>query len=398
VAEAKANRPDLPPDLFDFIAAVLLLEVTGNIESEFMMRFQQFTGPAMAKGVEDTAFYVFNRLTSLNEVGGDPGCFGISVETFHRLTAETRQEWPATMLSTSTHDTKRSEDVRCRIHLLSEIPDEWAECVRSWSVHNERHRSGEMPDRNMEYLFYQSLIGAWPIELDRMLNYMEKASREAKTHTSWTDPNPGYDQALRNFVTRVYDDPECMRSIGHFTAKRIGPGRVNSLAQTLIKLTAPGVPDLYQGTEIWDLSLVDPDNRRPVDYELRRAMLRELAHMSPEDVMARSDEGFPKLLVTHRALSARKQRRDCFGPEAAYEPVLARGRKADHAVAFLRGNGALTIAPRLVIGLGGEWQDTVLTVPEGRWVNVFTGDTAEPGEFRIGDLLKRFPVGLFLRE
>lgn len=397
VDDAKKHRPELPPDLFDFIGSVLLLETSGDTESEFVMRFQQFTGPAMAKGVEDTTFYNFNRLISLNEVGGDPGCFGGSVEKFHRLTIEAREKWPAAMLGTSTHDTKRSEDVRCRLHLLSEIPEEWGECVRAWSAHNEPYRTGDLPDRNMEYMLYQSLVGAWPIDADRMLNYMEKASREAKTHTSWTDPNPAYDQALRAFIESVYRDPEFLRSIGDFAAKLTQPGRINSLSQTLLKLTSPGVPDLYQGTELWDLSLVDPDNRRPVDYERRRAMLAELAEMSPEQALERSDEGFPKLLLTHRALVARKQRRDCFGPEAAYTPVLARGSKADHVVAFLRSDGALSIAPRLILGLQSDWKDTVLTVPEGRWTNVLTTDTFDGGEWRIAELFRRFPVSLLLR-
>jgi (1->4)-alpha-D-glucan 1-alpha-D-glucosylmutase len=189
-----------------------------------------------------------------------------------------------------------------------------------------------------------------------------------------------------------------MESVGKFVARLLEPGRISSLSQTLIKLTAPGVPDFYQGSEIWDLSLVDPDNRRPVDYDLRREMLRQLAGMSPEAAMARSDEGFPKLLVTHRALTARKQRQDCFGPGASYTPVLARGAKAEHAVAFLRGDAALTVAPRLVIRLADDWQDTVLTVPKGQWSDVFTTETIESGDLRIADLLARFPVALLLRK
>jgi (1->4)-alpha-D-glucan 1-alpha-D-glucosylmutase len=270
--------------------------------------------------------------------------------------------------------------------------------VRNWSAHNERYRTADTPDRNTEYLLYQSMVGAWPIELDRMLSYMEKSSREAKTFTSWTDPNPKYDEALRSFIRSVCEDEVFMESIVGFAAELVGPGRINSLSQTLIKITAPGVPDFYQGTEIWDLSLVDPDNRRPVDYGLRRDMLRQLADMSPEDAMARSDEGFPKLYVTQRALLARRQRPDCFGPGAAYTPIFARGRKAEHAVAFLRGEGAITIAPRLVTGLGGDWQDTVLTVPTGEWSNVFTSEIVQPGEVRVSDLLARFPAALLLRQ
>lgn len=398
VADAKKHRPELPPDLFDFIGYVLLLQVTGAIESEFVLRFQQFTGPAMAKGVEDTTFYVYNRLISLNEVGGHPGTFGGTLPEFHRLTSESALNWPAAMLGTSTHDTKRSEDVRCRIHLLSEMPDRWAESVSGWAAYNDRYRTANFPDRNIEYLFYQSLVGAWPIELERMLKYIEKASREAKTFTSWTDPGPKYDEALRNFVRSVFEDAQIMRSIGDFAAKLVTPGRISSLSQTLIKLTAPGVPDFYQGTEIWDLSLVDPDNRRPVDYDLRRNRLREVADMPPEAAMARSDEGFPKLLVTHRTLAARKQRPDCFGPGGPYTPVLARGNKSEHAVAFLRGEAAVTVVPRLVIGLAGDWQDTVLTVPPGEWSNVFTSEMIPSGEVRLSELLARFPVAFLLRK
>ena len=217
----------------------------------------------MAKGVEDTAFYVYNRLVALNEVGGDPGRFAIGPETFHAATAEAAATHPAGMLTTSTHDTKRSEDVRARLTLLSEIPTEWTAAVLRWSALNSRHRRGDLPDRNTEYLLYQTLVGAHPIGLDRLQQYLEKAVREAKTHTSWTAVDEGYERALREFVERALADPEFTAALEGFVRPLIGPGRVNSLAWKLLALTAPGVPDLYQGSELWDLSLVDPDNRRP---------------------------------------------------------------------------------------------------------------------------------------
>jgi (1->4)-alpha-D-glucan 1-alpha-D-glucosylmutase len=201
-------------------------------------------------------------------VGGDPGQFGVSPAAFHQACLEAQQRWPYRMLATATHDTKQSEDVRVRIHLLSEIPARWAEAVRRWAARNERHRRGGWPDRNTEYLLYQTLVGAWPLEVDRALTYMEKAIREAKVHTSWTHMNPDYEEAVRGFVTDVLSDPEFTSDLAAFVAPLVQPGRVNALAQTLLKLTAPGVPDLYQGTEVWNLSLVDPDNRRPVDYDL----------------------------------------------------------------------------------------------------------------------------------
>ena len=393
---AKNSRPDLPPDLFDFLQSVLLAEEAGESEGEFVARFQQFTGPAMAKGVEDTAFYVFNRLSSLNEVGGDPSCFGVSVDEFHRLTAESQANWPTAMLATSTHDTKRSEDVRCRLHLLSEIPDEWGEAVRRWSAHNEKHRNGDMPDRNMEYLFYQALVGAWPIDADRTANYMEKASREAKTFTSWTDPNRPYDEALQSFVRRALDDREFLDDVAAFASRLIEPGRINSLALTLLKLTAPGVPDIYQGTEIWDLSLVDPDNRRPVDYEHRQRLLREAKGMGAEQVLARMDDGISKIWLIHKTLGLRRSHEAWFNP-GTYEPLYATGEKADHVVAFMRGGGAITVVPRLPIRLGGLWKQTVLHVPEGQWTNVLTEERIQAGDQPVTQIFGRFPLALLRR-
>ncbi|HYO80715.1 MAG TPA: malto-oligosyltrehalose synthase, partial [Bryobacteraceae bacterium] len=313
IGKAKSRRPDLDADLFDFLGATLLLDITGDQEVEFVMRFQQFTGPAMAKGVEDTSFYVYNRLSSLNEVGGNPGHFGLTLDDFHRAMTEAQERWPEAMLATSTHDTKRSEDVRCRIHLLAEIPEDWRAAVQRWSEHNGRHRSGDWPDRNSEYLLYQTLLGAWPAETDRIVNYMEKASREAKTYTSWIDPDPKYDEALKRFVTGVLADDEFRTDFERFVRPLIWPGRINSLTQTLIRMTAPGVPDIYQGTEIWTTSLVDPDNRRPVDYSCRTAMLDDLVRLTPEQMLERCEEGYPKLNMIMTALEVRRACPRAFG-------------------------------------------------------------------------------------
>jgi len=397
VDDAKCRRTDIPPDLFDFIRSVLLLEVRGERESEFVMRFQQFTGPAMAKGVEDTVFYGFNRLVSLNEVGGDPQVFGISPDEFHRLSEESFRRWPTTMLASTTHDTKRSEDVRARINLISEMPGRWTAAVRRWSAHNERHRKNGMPDRNIEYLFYQTLFGTWPIEVDRLANYMAKASREAKTHTSWTVKNTEYEDALQRFLASACGDAEFMNDIGAFTKEFIWPGRVNSLSQTLLKLTAPGVPDIYQGTEIWNLSLVDPDNRRPVDYALRRGLLSELERLTVEQVCARADSGLPKLLLTRRALQLRRERPRTFGHEGTYDRLAVTGSKANHVIAFARAREVVAIAPRLVLGVANGWQDTGVELPPGSWRDVLTGDTFPGGTADLASLTGRFPVGLLAR-
>ncbi len=398
IEAAKARRSDLPADLFDFFRDLLLLEVRGPEESELVMRFQQLTGPAMAKGVEDTAFYNFHRLIALNEVGGSPGDFGLGVEDFHRLAAEAQQLWPRSLLATSTHDTKRSEDVRARISLLSEIPERWGEAARRWLDHNVRYRRGDFPDRNAEYLFYQTLVGAWPISAERLTAYMEKATREAKVHTSWTRQNPEYEEALRAYVAAVLDDKDFVADLEAFVAPLVEPGRMSSLAQTLLKLTAPGVPDFYQGSEIWDLSLVDPDNRRPVDYELRRRLLDDLKRgLTPEKILARTDEGLPKLWLIHQGLQLRRRSPEAFGPDGDYEPLRTVGPRAGHGVAFTRGGVVAVVAPRLPLRLQGDWQGTTLELPPGSWRDELTGEEIEGGARPLADLLARFPVALLAR-
>ena len=396
IAAAKVNRPDLDSDLLEFLGNILLLRSRGELETELVMRFQQLTGPVMAKSVEDTAFYCFNRLVSLNEVGGDPGRFGISVDEFHACCAEAQARWPRAMLASSTHDTKRSEDVRARINLLSEIPERWRQVVERWSRLNRRYRRENLPDRNAEYLLYQTLVGAWPIETERMVAYMEKASREAKAHTSWTDPNPDYDDALRAFVEGILSDAEFTGDLQNFVKPLVEPGRINSLGQTLIKLTAPGIADFYQGTELWDLSLVDPDNRRPVDYDLRRRLLAELKTMRPEEIWRRIDDGLPKLWVIHQTLKVRHEGH-FFAPGDRYRALFARGAKSAHVIAFARGERSITIVPRLVLKLADDWSDTAIEIAPGLWRNDLTGDKVKGGEIRVTDLLKRFPVALLTR-
>jgi (1->4)-alpha-D-glucan 1-alpha-D-glucosylmutase len=263
---------------------------------------------------------------------------------------------------------------------------------------NEQYRQEEIPDRNAEYLLYQTLVGAWPIEVERVVAYIEKACREAKVHTSWTDPDPRYEEGMRAFVEHILADAAFVADLEAFVAPLVEPGRITSLAQTLIKLTAPGVPDLYQGTELWDLSLVDPDNRRPVDYELRRRLLAELEGATPEAIWARIDEGWPKLWVTRQALHLRRRRPQVFAPDGEYQPLQARGLRAGHVVAFARGGQVITVVPRLVLQLGREWGDTVLELPAGLWCNMLTGDEVNGGSVPVGELLARFPVGLLSQE
>ncbi len=400
VAAARARRPEIDLVLLAFLRDVLLGRVAGEVEADLALRFQQFTSPVMAKGVEDTAFYRYLRLVALNEVGGEPGRFGTSVEELHRANAEAAESWPATMLSTSTHDTKRSEDVRARIALLSEIPEHWALAVRRWVALNEPHRvalGGRGPEAATEYLMYQTLVGAWPIETERLQAYLVKAVKEAKRQTSWVRPDAGYEQAVQDFAAAVLAGEEFVSDLEAFVRPLAEAGRVVSLAQTLLKLTAPGVPDIYQGTELWDLSLVDPDNRRPVDFERRRRLLDKVASAPAAEVMSLGDEGAEKLWLVHRALSARRRRAASFRPGAHYRPLYAEGRRSVHAVAYLRDDDVLVVVPRLVLGLAEGWGDTTLVLPPGRWVDELGGEQEWEGSVLLADLLDTVPVALLGR-
>ena len=386
LALARTRCSDLDAGLLDFLRSILLLKTRGDQESEFVMQFQQFTGPAMAKGVEDTAFYNFNRLVVLNEVGGDPGRFGIAPEVFHAWCERIQRDWPRTMLASSTHDTKRSEDVRARISLLSTIPQLWEWTVRRWSARNEAFKTNGMPDRNTEYLLYQTLVGAWPICAGRLLAYLRKATREAKRQTSWTSPNTEFEKALEDFVSRILENEEFTADARGFIEPLIARGRIVSLAQLLIKLTAPGVPDTYQGSEIWDLSLVDPDNRRAVDYDLRRQRLTSLASLTVEEIMERGDEGLPKLWLLTKALALH----DKLGPYAA---VPLAGEQQHRAIAFSRGD-VITVVPRFP---DGDWGDTSIDLPADKnWLNALTGDAITEKPVLLATLFQRFPVALLV--
>ncbi len=404
VGRSRHRRPDADPDLFAFIAHILLMRTPGVREDDFALRFQQLSGAVMAKGVEDTTFYQYNRLVSLNEVGGDPGRFGASVAHFHAANARTASDWPATLLATSTHDTKRSEDVRARVNLLSEIPVEWGAAVNRWAEHNEGHKRQGWPDRNAEYLLYQVLVGAHPLDADRAVQFMAKASREAKEHTSWVDPDEEYDEALAAFVRAVLADQAFTADLASFAAPLVRAGRTTSLAQTVLKLTSPGVPDIYQGTEVWDLSLVDPDNRRPVDYAARRLLLGKVRGASAAEVLATGDEGGPKLWLTMKALGLRRRCPGAFQPGAPYLPLEATGERAAHVVAYLRGpadtgGSVAVVAPRLVLGLRDGWADTSVDLPPGRWTDELTGEAVDGGPVPVAlaGLLGGFPVALLVR-
>ncbi len=395
VADAAHRNPEIDSELLTFVGELLLLDHDGEVESEFAGRFQQFTPAVMAKGVEDTAFYRYNRLVSLNEVGGDPGRFGHRVEEFHEFCSRISSRWPSTMLTLATHDTKRSADVRARLSLLSEIPGEWDAAVRRWAEHNERYRTQGYPDRSLEYLMYQTLVGAWPIDFPRLTQLLQKASREANTHTSWMDPVATYEDAVTQFASSVMADAEFLGDLETFIGSHqlVSLGRVNSLAQTTLLLTCPGVPDLYQGSELWDLSLVDPDNRRPVDYDLRRRLLEELGAAGAGEAMARADEGAPKLWLISRLLGARRARPELFDG-TPYQPLATSGAKARHVVAYSR-EKLVVVVPRLVVGLGGDWADTSLELPAGKWSDVLTGKAVEGGPgIALAALLGDFPVAV----
>jgi (1->4)-alpha-D-glucan 1-alpha-D-glucosylmutase len=457
VNHAKQKNPAISASLFEFVRDMLLLrspegftEVDRAEQRRFVGKFQQVTSPVMAKGVEDTAFYVYNRLLSLNEVGGDADQFGISVETFHRRNQERQARWPRSLSATSTHDTKRSEDVRARLNVLSEIPMEWQIALSRWNRLNRRLRipweGAWAPDRNDEYLLYQTLVGAWPLEpappgelaefVERIQAYMQKALHEAKVHTSWVNPNAAYDDAVRQFVARLLDPETNGRFLADFRAfqARISHyGLFNSLAQTLLKIAAPGVPDIYQGTELWDFSLVDPDNRRPVDYARRQKLLAGLKAAlgrtgdgggEPRLALAREltehkEDGRIKLYVTRQALRCRREHPGLF-TAGEYLPVEAVGRRRDHVCAFLRCRGneqTLIVVPRLLTALapGGRpplgpdvWQETGLLVPAPRpgrsWRNVFTGEELRPAggngqaPLPVAQVLAHFPVALLLAQ
>ncbi|MGY4772730.1 malto-oligosyltrehalose synthase [Kribbella sp. CWNU-51] len=396
--KARQNLDEDRQETLDVVLHLLLGRETGtasrideHARHELIVRFQQTCGPVMAKGVEDTAFYRWFRLTSLNEVGGDPEHFGVTPEEFHAFAARLNERWPKTMTTLSTHDSKRSEDVRARLGVLSEQPAAWSEAVREWRRLSEDHRSPVL-DGSTEYLFWQTLFGTWddgPLPEDRLQAYLLKAIREAKRHTTWTSPDEEYEQAVAAFASAVLTDATVLESVRRFAARQTEFVRAATLGQKLVQLTMPGVPDVYQGTELVDLSLVDPDNRRPVDYQHRIDRLRRLDDgAKPDDL---SDE---KLLVTSRALRLRRQYPEAFA--GSYTPLPTSN---GHAVAFARGDAVITVATRLPAALHrlGGWGDSTVVLPTGQWKNVLTGHEVGSGAARIHELLENLPVALLVR-
>jgi (1->4)-alpha-D-glucan 1-alpha-D-glucosylmutase len=402
VLGAGIRNPDIDEELLGFLRDLLLGRVPGREEMELALRVQQLTGPVMAKAVEDTAFYRYVAVTWLNEVGGDPGRLGVSTDAFHRANAASHDHSPHTLLATSTHDTKRSEDVRARLSVLAEMPEEWEAAVARWRGHHRRRRSVAPPDGNTEWLAYQSLVGAWPLDADRAVRYLGKATREAKVHTSWTDPDPFYDSQLEQWVRDALDDDKFTADLVAFVETIRRPGWAVALAQKLATLTAPGIPDLYQGSECWDFSLVDPDNRRPVDYHRRRLLLARSTEVTAVEAWADEDgSGLTKVAVVSAALAVRREHPGWFGPGAdgRYQPLAATGPAAGHAVAWSRGGGAITVLTRTGTALerAGGWRKTALSLPPGQFEDRLGGGKWE-GNVLLGDVLAGLPVALLVAE
>lgn len=363
------------PDLREHVDRLRTHALDG---SEFATRFGQTAAAVYAKGVEDTAFYRHSRLLSLNEVGGDPGRFGISVAEFHDFAAKLQATSPTTMTTLSTHDTKRGEDVRARIAVLSELPDEWESAVMRWLPLGEKLGC---PDERTGYFFWQTIVGAWPLDAPRAVRYMQKAMREAKLATSWHHPDERYEAAVRRFVNAVFDDDGIMADVGMFVATIEPSAAANSLTQKLIQLAMPGIPDVYQGCELATFNLVDPDNRGPVDFGVRREALLSLLD--------------DKLRVTATVLRLRRDHPDWFSD---YNPLLARGPAAEHLVAFARSDSVIALATRLTarLRLDGGWRDTKLVLPEGTWVDALSGREHDEGPHSVDDLLRGATVALLV--
>ncbi|MDG4560770.1 MAG: malto-oligosyltrehalose synthase [Candidatus Competibacter sp.] len=440
IARARINIPNFRNEL-EFIGRFLRLEFDEHMAAEdqeqwlhFVMRLQQFTGPLMAKGVEDTVFYVYNRLLSLNEVGAGPLQFGIDLDEFHAFNQQRASCWPHAMNASATHDTKRGEDARARLNVLSEIPDEWEQQVWRWNeINRERKRRiGERlaPENDDEYLLYQTLLGAYPFDLaeypafvERIKAYLIKATREAKVHTNWLEPESRYEDALLAFAEHVMQagqDNPFLQAFLPFQRRIQHHGILNSLGQTLLKLTAPGLPDFYQGTELWDLSLVDPDNRRPVDFERRGVLLKELQTRTSGNIqqlimelLTAPEDGRIKLFLIHRALRTRRAALELF-QYGAYQKLTVIGGLKEHVVAFARTLGqqrALVVAPRFSTGLvkNGEyplgeavWHETRVLPPAGsrlRWRDALTGQMVQGEEaLWLREVLEHFPVALLVNE
>lgn len=389
-----------------------------------VMRLQQFTGAIMAKGFEDTAFYRYNRFLPLNEVGSNPEKFGCSIEEFHKFNQYRQRDWPLSLNATSTHDTKRGEDVRARLNVLSEIPLEFQKHVKKWSELNADKKTQiddrPAPDRNEEYYIYQTLLGAFPFNAvdrqeftGRLKVHMTKALREAKKHSSWVAPDMPYEEATTNFASEVLESESFLTEFLPFQKKIACSGFFNSLAQVLLKVTCPGVPDFYQGTELWDLNLVDPDNRRPVDYQIRQQMLADVSRIKPStagELWRDIEDGKAKMYVTFKSLEFRKEQKDLF-EDGTYVPLAVEGQLKEHVVAFCRQKDdrlTIVVVPMFLTNLirgeekgeaGIEWGNTALTLPMTAptvWKEVFTGKSLNTQDRRlpISEVLSTFPAAL----
>jgi (1->4)-alpha-D-glucan 1-alpha-D-glucosylmutase len=405
-AAGQRARERLPARLhktLDALAALVLLPAGPPAAAELAVRFQQTCGPVLAKGVEDTAFYRWSRLTALNEVGGDPGRLGVSPADFHVFAARLARDWPATMTTLSTHDTKRGEDVRARLTVLAERPAQWTAAARRWhelaaGLAGER----ELPEPDTEYLLWQTLVGAWPIDPARLTGYLRKAMREAKTRTSWASPDEGYEADVTALARAALADPELSGEIAAFVAGLEEDALAGSLGAKLVQLTMPGVPDVYQGCELGGFTLVDPDNRRPADFDRRRQLLAQIDRTPAGTAWDGGSLDRLKLLVTARALRLRRDNPGWFA--GRYEALAATGTAAAHVVAFCRGGRAVTVATRLpggLRGLGG-WGDTALELPGDpawSWRDVLTGAVHHPaGPLPAADITGRLPVALLVPE
>jgi (1->4)-alpha-D-glucan 1-alpha-D-glucosylmutase len=375
------HRPELGP------IVERLLPILSDPGHPAAQRFQQTSGMVMAKGVEDTAFYRYTRLTSLTEVGGDPAEFAIGVDEFHARSRDRHERMPRSMTTLSTHDTKRGEDVRARLDVIAEVSGEWT------AILDDLRELAPLGDGPLEHLLWQAIVGAWPTSRERLHAYADKAAREAGNSTTWSEPDAAFEARMHALVDAVFDDERVAAIVGRAVALLEAPGWSNSLSAKLIQLTAPGVPDVYQGSELWEQSLVDPDNRRPVDFDLRRRILTMLDAGALPQVGA---GGAAKLLVTSRALRLRRDRPDLFGD---YVPLAASGAAADHLIAFDRG-GAIAFATRLPVGLAARdgWGDTVIDIGSAPVVDVITGRRHAGGELRVAELLDRYPVALLAEE
>ncbi|HZO15113.1 MAG TPA: malto-oligosyltrehalose synthase [Polyangiaceae bacterium] len=384
LAGARAARADLDDELFVLLRKMFLDPDRDPLQNELLARLQQLSAPAMAKGMEDTALYNHQRLVCLNEVGGDPRRFGCSVRELHEYFARMQARFPVSMVATSTHDTKRSADVRLRLAMLTHDPDAWRAFAREAMPALARHGRVDAPTR---YLFLQSVVGAWPIDASRLGAYLLKAAREAKAHTSWLRPEPDYETALDELAHAALEDREWVALVDRFVEPLAELGRRASLSQLLLALTVPGVPDIYQGCELWRLALTDPDSRRPVDFERRRQLLSRCRDLGPEEALAGMSEGVPKLWLLARALRVKRRLGEVFGRNATYEPLAA----DDHVVAFCRSNAVVTAVPTRFD------RDASISLPSGRWRCVLSGEQ-HSGTVSAARLWSRFPVALLTRQ